>query len=72
MIEHDDFFVIPYVDVKNIEKTLKSLKRKYHLYNTDGEDTYFVCPVIDGQGECTCGLEQHNKNIDTILEIFKK
>lgn len=37
-----------------------------------GEDTYFVCPVIDGQGECTCGLEETNKRIDAILEIFKK
>jgi hypothetical protein len=75
MIEHDDFYVVPYVDMENIVETLKNLKQTSH-YECD--DWWYSCPMAenyfghDDRNFCSCGLEQTNKNIDAILELLKK
>lgn len=51
---------------------LESLRRHSHFYVD--EDCWYSCPAHPdycGKGsECNCGLDEHNKKIDALIELF--
>ena len=74
-MEVDDFYVVPFVDMTNIEENLNKLKRTSHYECDDG---WYSCPMAenyfghDDKNFCACGLKEHNERIDSILRLLKK
>ena len=59
--------------MEHVIKRLEGLRRKHY----DCEDRWYSCPLSeDGccderQEGCTCGAEEHNAEIDVIIEMLR-